>query len=153
MGTPASLIARKPTGLEEDSAEGPPCTPSPRESPVAGETSRPWGRPHAALGRQRQPSWERHPSPNPRTGNAAAFHILLDPLTLRAQTSAGPSGPGRCQRARAVPQPAPLRGRRKLASVGRASEAAEPGIDRFCPRPTGLRRLPRPDRPSPRARG
>lgn len=76
------------------------------------------------------------PPPIPRTRNASAFHVLPNPLAARAQTPAGPRGPGRCQRARAVSQaaarsavagsPPRLAGPRRLWAPGLAGSLRAP---------------------------
>lgn len=137
LGTPESFITRNPMGLAKGTLrqrrtrlEDHPRSliargPFEKEADRLSADRRPRG------GDSTNPVENPSPPPIPRTRNAAAFQILPDPLTSRAQTPAGPRGLGRCQRVRAVPQAAPFRGHREWASVSRAEAGAGAGTDRL----------------------
>lgn len=127
MDTPACFVVQDswspwpPYSAQPLCKKGCQILPQPA-GPRGGESTNPGGNPSLP--------------PIPRTVNAAAFHILPGPLTLRAQTPADPSGPGRCQRAPAVPQAAPRRGHPKPAPVsGAGRRQPAPGLARSAGAP------------------
>lgn len=109
------------------------------------------GRPWAGGSESSNPEGTLSPPSTRRIRNTAAFHILPGPLTPRAQTSAGPRSPGRCQRAGAVRQAAPPRGRPEPAPSEGPGGGCRRGDWPAPPAPQGLRQRRGPAAPFPPA--